>query len=375
MRIAIDIKALCLNRGGTAVYLRNLLIQLRKIDQINNYFPITPPGITWDEEIRSRNIVSKIMCRITELGWTRWGLPVFLNNQKIDLYHTSSMVVSAAISCALITTVLDLTPVLFSETHDWKWVWYFRQILNKNCATSTVIIVPSENTRADLFEFLKPPRPPIKVIPLGIDDRFFLPGEYVIKRIEKVKNRFGIARPYIFSVGTLEPRKNYDLLIDAFQDAHERELKDYNLVICGAAGWKYKPILSKMRKYHDSVIYTGSVDDEELRLLYRGAALFVYPSLYEGFGLPPLEAMASGCPVIASDTSSLKEMLQGSSVLFSPTNREHLKTAMIQVLQDDDMQKKLIKNGLNCAGKYRWENTAYETLQVYKSISRGGSRI
>jgi glycosyltransferase involved in cell wall biosynthesis len=372
MRVAIDIKALCYNRGGTAVYLRNLLQQLCKIDKANYYFPVTPPGVLPESNPGARNFLMKNFDRVSELLWLFGGLSFYLTHEKMDLYHSTSMIAPSWIRCPLVTTILDLTPVLFPETHDWKWVWYFRQILRINCSHSDLIIVPSENTREDLFEYLNPPRPPIKTIPLGIDDNFFLPGDHILERIAKIKNRFGIDRSYIFSVGTLEPRKNIEMLVDSFMELSDAELKEYALVITGEPGWKCKSVLAKIRKHAGRIIYTGRIEEEELRLLYRGASLFVYPSLYEGFGLPPLEAMASGCPVIASDTSSLREILQGSAMLISPNDRKQLQEAMVTMLQNESLRSGYVKKGQDCTARYRWKTTAEQTLQVYKSYAHGG---
>jgi glycosyltransferase involved in cell wall biosynthesis len=195
-----------------------------------------------------------------------------------------------------------------------------------------------------------------------------------MQKIAGVKQKYGIEGSYIFSAGTLEPRKNQKLLIDVFMESADYDLKDYTLVLSGAVGWKHSSILKKIRHASDRLVYTGRVDNEELRLLYRGASVFIYPSLYEGFGLPPLEAMASGCPVIASDTSSLSELLSGSALLVPPNDYDGLKSALLKLLHDNELQEELIKNGLACASRYNWENTATKMLHVYQSLSRDGSR-
>jgi glycosyltransferase involved in cell wall biosynthesis len=190
--------------------------------------------------------------------------------------------------------------------------------------------------------------------------------------IEEVKKKFHITKSYIFYLGTIEPRKNVDLLLEAFQRLKERTRKDFQLVLSGKVGWKVESLMKVIRALVESgdVIHTGYISEEEAACLYNGAEAFVYPSQYEGFGIPVLEAMACGCPVVASNSSSLPEVVGDAGVLVEPNNVEELSEAILKVLHDGNLHRRLKEKGTQRAALFTWERMAKTTRDLYVSLLR-----
>lgn len=219
-----------------------------------------------------------------------------------DVFHASPFLIPASKKTAMVVTVYDLTPIRFPEFHLRSNLFTIRQ-LRRRLERVDMVMVPSESTGKDLEEFGLVPRQKVRVIPLAAD-ACFGPVEQVNREILA---KLGVGCEYLLNVGTLEPRKNLPRLLEAFRLLKDRHRIPHKLVVAGPRGWKDEEVFQSVRRLNltDAVVLTGFVSDDTLNLLYNHAALLVYPSLYEGFGLPPLEAMAAGCPVAVSRTSSL----------------------------------------------------------------------
>lgn len=218
----------------------------------------------------------------------------------------------------------------------------------------------------DIIRYFKIPENKIKVIYLGVDEDYKPLSE---TEIRKVRQKYHLNYPFILYVGSLISHKNIPTLIKAFYKLKKYGLP-HKLVITGKRGWKYKnifEIISKLNLQKD-VVFTGYVQREDLPALYNAADLFVYPSLYEGFGLPPLEAMACGTPVITSNTSSLPEVVGNAGIMVDPYDIDGLAKAMYEVLTNEGLRAELRKRGLERAKMFSWKKTAEETLNVYKGI-------
>jgi len=233
-----------------------------------------------------------------------------------------------------------------------------------------IILVPSEASKADVIRYLQVEAGRVRVIPWGCEARF-TPSAAPTHAAE-VKKRYGLPDRYILFLGTLEPRKDVLTLLQAFAllraGQSDAELR---LVIAGGMGWGYKEFFTTREalKLGDHVIFTGFVDEEDLPDLYRGALLFIYPSLYEGFGLPILEAMACGTPVITSTTSSMPEVAGNAALLVEPKKPESLAAAMASVLGDEMRMAELRRRGLERAKSFSWEAVARTTLDVYTTLA------
>jgi len=228
------------------------------------------------------------------------------------------------------------------------------------------VLVDSYSVKNELMDRLKVPEEKIHVVPLGVS-----PGYRVVDNrnlIKSVKEKYGIKKDYILQVGNIEPRKNLPRLFNAFSLVKEKTNNSYQLVNVGKKGWLYKEIFEMLNKYglQEDIIFTEYVPEEDLVLLYNGAELLAYPSLYEGFGLPILEAMSCGTPVITSNVSSMPEVAGKAALLIDPLNGEEIAWAIHKVLTDTELKNRLKNSGLERTAFFSWEKTARQTLEVYQ---------
>jgi glycosyltransferase involved in cell wall biosynthesis len=301
-------------------------------------------------------------------------LPFLVKKTEIDILHFPAVWGAQIILSFLnskvkkILTIHDLTPLLYPYTHK-KYnviIWNSTLQLIKN--KIDMIITISQNTKNDCIKYLKIPENRIKVIYLAAD-KIYQPINNKHEIEEEIYKKYNIQIPFIIYVGTLEKRKNVSTLIKAFYRLKRIKIP-HKLVIVGKKGWLYNDIFKTIEsmKIQEDVIFTGYVPEEDLVKLYNLADLFVYPSYYEGFGLPPLEAMACGCPVITSNTSSLPEVVGDAGILVDPYDVEGLAKAMYEVLKDESFRIELAKKGLERAKLFSWRKTSEETWKVYEEV-------
>lgn len=283
-----------------------------------------------------------------------------------DVFHASPFLVPAGRKTAVVVTVYDLTPIRFPEFHLPSNLFTTEQ-LRRRLGRADLVMVPSVSTSKDLenFELVRPDK--VRVIPLAVD-KCFRP---IDQGYDGTLAKLGLDPGYILNVGALEPRKNLPRLFQAFRILKDRHRISSKLVVAGPRGWKDEDVFESVQALNlsDSVVFTGYVSDEVLNLLYNHAALMVYPSLYEGFGLPPLEAMAAGCPVAVSNTSSLAEVVGDAGVFFDPLEVDEMALAIHRVLDSPELSAKLTELGGIRSRQYGWDKTADATRQVYKEAS------
>ena len=238
---------------------------------------------------------------------------------------------------------------------------------------ASLIIAVSENTKIDVMKYLNVPEKKIRVIYHGVEKEFqkIEDGEYLKHRLRGI----GIDYPYIFYLGTLEPRKNVERLIEAFIQLKKRNQINEKLVISGIKGWGHQSIFDKVASsgIEKEIIFTGFVPNEFLPFLYNGASAFVYPSLYEGFGLPVLEAMACGVPVVTSNVSSLPEVAGDAAILLNPYSVDELADGIWRILSDEDLRNSCITKGIERAKSFTWERCAMETLKAFNEVYDGST--
>ncbi len=302
------------------------------------------------------------------------GIPQAVKNAKIDILHIpvhwynqiTPFVLNREIKKVL--TLHDLTPILFPEMHtretNLTWESSLKFIKNR----TNIVICDSISTKNDCIKLLKIPEKRLRVIPLSADEQYKPLKNKEDIRVE-LESKYNIDAPFILFVGTLEKRKNVPTLLKSFYKLKKSELK-HKLVIVGGKGWKYTKIFDLINELdlQNEVIFTDYVSDEYLVKLYNAADLFVYPSLYEGFGLPPLEAMACGCPVITSNTSSLPEVVGDAGIMIDPNDIDGLAESMLKILTDQELREELSKKSLERSKLFSWEKTAKETWMVYEEV-------
>lgn len=298
--------------------------------------------------------------------WEQILLPIKIKNDRLDLFHyTDHAMALIQRMHPIVITVHDIAYIRFPDLLNKSRQIYKKYILNLSVEKADVIIADSHSTKRDIVEFFNVNEKKIKVVHLGVESRF-----RPISNVEDYRTKNNLPSKLILNIGTLEPRKNVVTLIKAFKKLHERGCRDYVLAIAGEKGWLYKTIFEEIRSsgVEQSIRLLGVVRDEDLPLLYNCADLFVYPSLYEGFGLPPLEAMACGIPVITSNTSSLPEVIGNAGIMVDPCDINSLCEAIYNVLEDKELRHRMGRNGLKRSKMFTWEKTVREVLGIYNEI-------
>jgi glycosyltransferase involved in cell wall biosynthesis len=302
---------------------------------------------------------------LIRIGWEQTGLPVQAKLAGVKMIHGTVNVAPWIGRIPTVITVHDLAFLRFPERFPARKAMYLEAAVRRSVRLAHRIIAVSEHTRRDLIDLLGAHEERISVVYSGVDSRFhlMLPDESA-----SVSQKWFGGRPYLLHVGTLEPRKNIDVLIRAFGQSRQKLHLPHVLALVGAPGWMYESLfrLRDELGLSDSVHFAGYVAPGELPLWYTGADLFVYPSAYEGFGLPLAEAMACGVPAIASASSSLPELADGACLMVEPGSQEALQVAMTRVLGDERLRGEMKQRGLERARGLSWEETARQTARVYE---------
>lgn len=362
-------------RTGIDTYTYSLIENLIKIGKVNNLYLIHYKKYQDEVYIKTHDvIIPKIPFKLINV----LGLPYVIGKINADIlhvpshWHTQIMPFFLNQKVKKILTIHDLTPLLYPETHTKQTVFLWNSTLKLIKNKINMIIADSQNTKNDCIKYLNIPEEKIKVIYLASDEIYQLINNKQEIRKELYKKYKYIGSPFILYVGTLEKRKNIPVLIKAFYKLKKMKMT-HKLIIVGKKGWKYDDIFKTIEALNlqKDVIFTGYVPKEDLVKFYNLADVFVYPSLYEGFGLPPLEAMACGCPVITSNTSSLPEVVGDAGIMVNPYDVEGLVKAMYEVLTNESLRKELSRKSLQRAKLFSWRKTAEETWKVYERCYYG----
>jgi len=379
VRIAADISCTRGARAGIGWYTALLLEHLAAVDATNRYILYTfysrsrTFALDWEIVPSQRNVAfreSRLPFRIARFLLDRMNVPAQALVGPFDLFHSFDHAAPCIKMAKLVATVHDLAFLLYPERNftnpDFAGgaAHRFTGMLHR----ADALIAVSHNTKRDLLHVLGIPDEKVHVIHEAAD-RIFRPLSDEAF-LEEGRRRYGLTRPFILYVGTLEPRKNLGVLLRAFALLRSEAKIEQDLVLVGRKGWCWEDVLRLVDdlSLNGQVTLTGHVPREDLPLLYNLADLFVYPSLYEGFGLPPLEAMACGLPVVASNTSCFPEILGGAALLVDPQDVNGLARSMYSLLRDPAARRTYSQKGLERAGSFSWVRAARETLEVYRSV-------
>ena len=373
MRVCIDISPAAHRKAGLGRYARELAERAHQLDAENQYSVFTYQP--------SRAQIPASLAGLPALtvpfSAKPWRMSVLLAHYLrvpmdglfpgVDLFHGTDHLLPRFRRVRSVFTLHDLIPQLFPEFHLPLNRWFLNLMFPKFLAHADAVIAVSECTKRDAIRLYGTPEEKIAVIYEGVDPKFRPVRDPDLLR--RVQAAYGLTERYILFVSTIEPRKNIIRLLEAYR-ALRQEGHPHKLVLVGAKGWLYQPILDKIAELGlgGEVILPGFVADEDLPAVYAGASLFAFPSLYEGFGLPPLEAMACGVPTLVSDISSLPEIVGDAALKVPPTDTGAIKAAMERILTDPALARDLAARGPERARLFTWEKAAEQTIGVYRRV-------
>jgi len=376
MHIGIDAHAIGAQQGGNETYIRGLIRALAEVDGQNRYtiFLAEPAAAEeWrDGFVRQfSNFEVRLLSKPTPLVRVPLALAFELRRRppldRIDVLHVQY---TAPPFCPapVVATIHDLAFEHMPETFTRRGSMQLKLTVRRTAQRAARIATVSEYSRQDLLRTYRLSPEKVAVTYNGIEAHF-TPHPVSSNESDEIRRRFGISRDFLLAVGSLQPRKNLVRLIRAYARLRaEHSGFAPQLVIVGRKLWLADGIFAEVRRqrWAEDVILTGYVADADLAQLYRAATAFVYPSLFEGFGLPPVEAMACGTPVVTSNISSLPEIVGDAALLIDPGDEEALAAALLQIVSDQPLRAKLREQGIVQAGKFTWRAAAEKTLQLYR---------
>ena len=366
MRVGIDARLVYYSQAGIGQYILHLVDGLAQIDQTNEY-------VLLQSRKDSTTILEKPNFRRVSL-WTpshhrleRYALNVELMRLGLDVLHSPDFIPPHRPSCKSVITVHDLAFLLYPHFLTKESARYYGHIDEAVRWTDHIIAV-SESTKRDTMKHLGVPEDRITVV-YEAANPIFRPVDRERAR-EEVRNRHGVDGPFVLFVSTIEPRKNVPTLLRAVWQLQRCYKEDVRLVLAGGKGWLFEDAFAVVEELNldGRVHFVGRVSSEDLLYLYNAAEMLAHPAFYEGFGLPPLEAMACGLPPIVSNVASLPEVVGDAGLLIDPHDIDELTVAMWRILNDSDLRQEMRTKGLRQANRFSWERAARETQQIYKLV-------
>jgi glycosyltransferase involved in cell wall biosynthesis len=382
MRIALNAHLVDFTKtyrqAGVSRYTEMLINGLAIIDHQNQYLVYAAPKQNFPANFaNAANFKIKQSILPTRrppvrIGWEQAIAPVVTLRDKVDLLHCPVNVVPLLAPCKTIVTIHDIGFILFPETYKTAKRLYLTNATRLTAKRAAHILTDAEANRQEIIQHLRVPEAKVTTVPLGYDEDTFFPITDAAK-LQAFREAHNLPERFILYVGTLQPRKNIPLLLKGFAKLRREQpnlAKDVHLIIAGAKGWLYEDIfrLTKALELDGVAQFPGFVNQEDLPLWYNCAECFAYPSKYEGFGLPPLEAMACGTPVITSTVSSLPEVVGDAAIKVNPDDVAMMADALAQVLGSSSTRAEMRQKGLAQSARFTWQETARKTLAVYNKI-------
>ena len=373
MKVAIDGRAANWYRGtGIGTYTYELIYNLNRYDKKNNYLIFLQESSSLNNFNHNFSI-ENIQNQSNENFWDKVSIPNILDDTKSDLYHVpqNGVGLSSNINCKKVITLHDIIPLRMPETVSPKYLKIFNNELPNIIKDCDGIITVSNFSKNDIAKEFNYPKNKIFVTHLAAESIYVPLSKNECKHY--LRRKYDINNKIILYVGGFSPRKNILGLINAFSLLPQKYRKDTTLVIVGNKGPSYTMYKNQAEKLKlsDSILFPGFIPYDKLPIFYNAAEVLVYPSFYEGFGLPPLEAMACGTPVITSNVTSMKEVVDDAAILIDPYNIDTLKNALEQILTDTKLSLKLMSKGLIRSMDFSWKDTAINTIKCYEQLING----
>jgi len=376
MKIGFCTPSILFPEGGVGNYIRNLSEAIAEIDTRNDYLVFGNPQSFQEYGLDSRRfdlIDRGVLTRYRglRLGWEHVLFPLECSLRSVNLIHAMMFVIPFVDINKAVVTIYDMGFHLYPQYHQASKVAYFTRMIERSARRADLILTISQHTKDEICEVLGVPEQKVRVTHLAHQCTFQRLGDS--NKIADVKKRLKITKPYVLFVGTIEPRKNVARLLEAFARVKNDRKKAYELVIAGRRGWgcDVDAWIAELG-LQGEVILTDVVLQDDLITLYNGCEVFVYPSLYEGFGIPILEAMSCGAPVITSNRSSMAEVAGQAALLIDPHSAIELAAALEYLLSDEKTREDYRRQGLARAGQFSWHNTARQTVAAYDEVFQQG---
>jgi glycosyltransferase involved in cell wall biosynthesis len=376
MRVLIDCTQISRVKAGVGVYALNLIREITSAAADSRFWLLVQdddPEMFYQADNTAlikinAGIFRRLPCRFL---MEQFYIPWLCRKHKIDVAHSLHYSFPIPYMRARkVVTVHDMTSFITPEHHLRTKLRYFRFFLRASQRRADYILFVSASTQRDYLRMFPRAHKTYRVTALGKGEQFSADSDS--RAVDAVLNKYGIVRPYILFVGTIEPRKNLNRLVQAFA-AISQEFPRHSLVIAGKRGWMYDSLFAEVKQkgLETRVLFPGFVDEADKVELLQGADVFVYPSVYEGFGIPVLEALACGTPTITSNVSSMPEVAGDAALLVDPTDADQIKEALLRILRDADLRLQLSAKAIEQARKFDWQTTARETLEGYsETLSR-----
>jgi glycosyltransferase involved in cell wall biosynthesis len=371
MRIGINAQILTDGKTGVTRFAKNIALYLPRIGFEHTFIIFGNPK---DCAIEGSNVIlvptsDNINTSTKRILWEQFVLPRLLKKWNVDVMYfpdSTGMLFQRFIKSVI--TIHDIAPFAVPQTFSVLRRYYKQMSIQRASRHATKIIAVSQATKSEIINCLKVPEENIHVVHCGIEDSIYRISD--TSKLNEVRNRYKIAQPFILFVGSLEKRKNIVRMLKAFARGNRENRWPHKLVLVGGPGHGYSEIQQTIidEKIENEVLMTGYVHEIDLLCLYSLADVLVYPSLYEGFGFPPLEAMRCGCPVIASNATSLPEVIGDAGILVDPKSVDELYSAIHTLFSDIDLRHVLIEKGMRRSAMFTWDKTAKNIIDVITSV-------
>jgi glycosyltransferase involved in cell wall biosynthesis len=369
MRIAIDARKL--RDFGIGTYIRNILIELSRLDRETEYVVLCRP-----DDLESGDVLGQNFRMVPETAPTysiaeQFKIPLSLAREGVQLVHEPHYVLPPLLRCRSVVTIHDCIHLMFPEYLPNRLAYYYaKSSMWAATRKSDRILTVSEASKRDILRFFDVAPEKVVVVYNAIDERFLAPANP--ERMDLVKKRYQLDHPFVLYVGNIKPHKNIERLIASFARAREQCSDDLKLIIIGDEISKYPGLRQQVHRHKidKHVRFLGFQPMETLAAFYRLARAFVFPSLYEGFGLPPLEAMACGAPVVTSNVSSLPEVAGGAALLVDPYDEEAIAAGMVRAVTDEALRAELIEQGKQRARTFSWKQSVQRIHEIYMDVGQ-----
>ncbi len=367
MRVGINVSFLHSGSGGIRVYVRNLVDALARVDGDTEYVLYSKLPFTSDLIAETSHMQRLLIPPILKERHLPLASSLVLARARVDVVH-EQITAPFIVGRPIVVTIHDILHEHYPQFYTPNVLRYIRITTPLTVRRAAAIITDSEFSRQGIIRRYQAPPEKVVVAPLA-PDPIYRPIRDP-DRLRVVRDRYGAGKRFILFSGALKPTKNLPRVLDAYVRLRRAGAIHHRLVLAGSRAWVIDDLLTVAREsgYAEDIVFTGYVPDEDLVALYNAADLFVHPSLFEGFGLPPLEAMACGTAVVTSNTSALPEVVGDAAIMIDPFDVEALATAMARVLDDGDLRADLEARGLARAAQFTWERTARIVHGVYQSI-------